>query len=110
MGCILAERVRGRLPLFHLQFVFGIETALWNVAIARGHPANAGRMTDCRSGGQLKQTPAARPQSLAMRSETHPKGDLLCAEDSVGETPTGATERLEQQQAGPHVCGLVALP
>jgi hypothetical protein len=24
--------------------------------------------------------------------ETHPKGDLLWPEDSVGETPTGATE------------------
>ncbi|MGA2557938.1 MAG: hypothetical protein ABSG04_16835, partial [Verrucomicrobiota bacterium] len=31
------------------------------------------------------------PESLAMRSQMHPKGDLVWMVDSVGETPTGAT-------------------
>jgi len=41
---------------------------------------------------------------------TQRKGGAVGAAESVGQTPTDAVEKSEQQQAGPHACGLTALP
>ncbi len=46
-------------------------------------------------------------ESLATWLRTHPIGDLVWRGDSVGERPTEATGKSEQQQAGP-LSGLVA--
>jgi putative NADPH-quinone reductase len=57
----------------------------------------------------ITSTPPQRAEWLREVGETVARYFPRTA-DSVGETPTDATERSEQQQAGPQRCGLFALP